>query len=292
MFKSHKMSNLPISDDTITMFNQAYDVIDKIRGEPNSELDQYFVTRETSLKRALLVNPEDYDKKRIAMLGDMDLVSLGIGMFSKPRDLAVLDLDKRVSEIALNMKFNQKIRSVRFVNLDIRIRMIAILRNQFDYIFIEPPLTKEGLEVGLSRALQCAKKEDPSKIFLSFDTPNKEELVEKYTEKMNLTIESVKKSFNEYMFNTPLGKKTSDLFIIKVNTNSKESVSEHYFGPLYFRESTQVPHPYECRCGKIYNVGKNEEYSSLEDLKNKGCPICGHSEDFRYASSIMLDETQ
>ena len=289
MSSSHKMSNLPISDDMITKLNQAFDIIDKIRGKPNTELDQYFVTRETSLKRALLVNPEDYNNKRIIALGDMDLVSLGIGILSKPKDLAVLDLDKRVPEIALNMKFDQKIRSVRFINQDIRIRMIAILKNQFDYIFIEPPMTKEGLEVGLSRAVQCAKKNEPSKIFLSFDAKDKQQLIDEYVEKMNLTIESVKKSFNEYQFDTPLGTRTSNLYVLDVNENSKETILNHYFGPMYYRESTQVPKLYECKCNKIHSVGQGGEYSSLEELMEKGCPKCGYVENFRYASSIMLE---
>lgn len=289
MFRLHKMSNLPISDDVITKFNQAYDAIEKIRGEPNSELDQYFISRETTLKRALLVNPEDYDHKRIIILGDMDLVSLAIGTLSKPKDLAVLDLDKRVPEIALNMKFDQKIRSVRFINQDIRIRMIAILKNQFDYIFIEPSMTKEGLEVGLSRAVQCAKKNEPSKIFLSFDTANKKQLIDEYAEKMSLTIESVKKSFNEYEFDTPLGTRTSDLYVLNVNENSNETIPNHYFGPMYFRESTQIPQPYECKCGKIHSVGQGGEYNSIEELKEKGCPECGYAENFRYTSSIMLE---
>ncbi|MHA1590992.1 MAG: bis-aminopropyl spermidine synthase family protein [Candidatus Heimdallarchaeaceae archaeon] len=283
------MSNLPISDDIITKFNQAFDIIDKIRGKPNSELDQYFVTRETSLKRALLVNPEDYNQKRIIVLGDMDLVSLGIGILSKPKDLAVIDLDKRVPEIALNMKFDQKIRSVRFINQDIRIRMIAILKNQFDYIFIEPPMTKEGLEVGLSRAVQCAKKNEPSKIFLSFDAKDKQQLIDEYVEKMNLTIESVKKSFNEYEFDTPLGTRTSNLYVLDVNENSKETIQNHYFGPMYYRESTQVPKLYECKCSKTHSVGQGGEYGSLEELMEKGCPECGYAENFRYASSIMLE---
>jgi len=289
MSSSHKMSNLPISDDIITKFNQAFDIIDKIRGKPNSELDQYFVTRETSLKRALLVNPEDYNQKRIIVLGDMDLVSLGIGILSKPKDLAVIDLDKRVPEIALNMKFDQKIRSVRFINQDIRIRMIAILKNQFDYIFIEPPMTKEGLEVGLSRAVQCAKKNEPSKIFLSFDAKDKQQLIDEYVEKMNLTIESVKKSFNEYEFDTPLGTITSNLYVLDVNENSKETIQNHYFGPMYYRESTQVPKLYECKCSKTHSVGQGGEYGSLEELMEKGCPECGYAENFRYASSIMLE---
>ncbi len=289
MFSPNKMSNLPISDDTITKFNQAYEIIDKIRGEPNPELDQYFVTRETCLKRALSVTPEDYNHKRIIVLGDMDLVSLGIGIISKPKDLAVLDLDKRMSEIALNMKFDQKIRSVRFINHDIRTKMLGVLNNQFDYIFIEPPMTQEGLEVGLSRAVQCAKKNEPAKIFLSFDADNKQQLIDEYVEKMNLTIENVKKSFNEYDFDTPLGTRNSDLFVLDVNENSKETILIHYFGPTYYRESTQVPQTYECKCGRIHSVGQGGTYSSIEELKEKGCPECGYSENFRFTSSIMLE---
>lgn len=289
MFNLLKMSTLPISDEIISKFNIAYDTIDGIRGKPNSELDQYFVTRETSLKRALLLNPEDYSHKRIITLGDMDLVSLAIGIISKPKDLAVLDLDKRLSEIAFNMKFDQKIHSVRFINHDIRTKMLGVLNNQFDYIFIEPPMTEEGLEVGLSRAVQCAKKNEPSKIFLSFDADNKQQLIDEYVEKMNITIESVKKSFNEYDFDTPLGTRTSDLYVLDVNKDSKETIPIHYFGPTYYRESTQIPQTYECKCGNIHTVGPSGEYSSIEELKEKGCPECGYAENFRYTSSIMLE---
>ncbi|MFW9853124.1 MAG: bis-aminopropyl spermidine synthase family protein, partial [Candidatus Thorarchaeota archaeon] len=130
--------------------SDAYSRLKNYRGEPNQELDQYYITEKTSLKKALLVNPEEYNGKRIILLGDMDLIALSIGLMSKPKDLAVLDIDKRVPEIVFKMKFDHKIRTIRYINHDIRIRMINVLKNQFDYIFIEPPMTKEGLELGLS----------------------------------------------------------------------------------------------------------------------------------------------
>ncbi|MBY8999710.1 MAG: bis-aminopropyl spermidine synthase family protein [Candidatus Heimdallarchaeota archaeon] len=284
------MSNRPTSDESLTKFNEAFSSIEQIRGKPNKELDQYFVTKDTSLNRALLVNPDDYNHKRIITLGDMDLVALSIGLLSKPRDLAILDIDKRVSEIALNMKIDQNIRSVRFINHDIRTKMLGILNNQFDYVFIEPPMTEEGLEVGLSRAVQCAKKNEPSKIFLSFDIiDEKKHLIEEYFEKMNLTIESVKKSFNVYEHETPLEKSVSDLYVLAVSEESTETIPHHYFGPTYFRESYQKPHTYECKCGEIYSVGAKGSYSTIVELKEKGCPKCGYSENFRYTSSIPLE---
>ncbi|MHA2357197.1 MAG: bis-aminopropyl spermidine synthase family protein [Candidatus Heimdallarchaeaceae archaeon] len=143
------MSKIPLDDDSFEKILSSFDNMIESRGQPDSELDQYYVTKETSLQRALLVEPESYKDKRIVFFGDMDLVSFNIGMLSKTRDLAVLDIDKRIPEIIFKMKFEYKIHSIRYVNQDIRIRMIAVLKNQFDYIFTEPSMTEEGLELAL-----------------------------------------------------------------------------------------------------------------------------------------------
>ncbi|GAH04811.1 unnamed protein product, partial [marine sediment metagenome] len=201
------MTNLPLDEETIAKMNQAFELVKTSRGEPDKELDQYYVTKDSSVQRAFLVNPESYNGKRIILIGDMDLTSIFIGMSSKPKDLAVLDIDRRIPEIVFKMRFDHKIQSIRFVNHDFRIRMIAVLQNQFDYIFLEPPMTKEGLELGLSRAVQCAKKESQTKIFLSFDIEQeKESLIESLIDKMNLEKVDIKENFNNYSYSTPLGK--------------------------------------------------------------------------------------
>jgi predicted methyltransferase len=284
------MTNLPLDDETLSRMNQAFDLVSASRGEPDKELDQYYITKDSSIQRALLEDPESYNGKRIILIGDMDLTSLFIGMISKPKDLAVLDIDRRIPEIVFKMKFDHKIRSIRFVNHDFRIRMIAVLKNQFDYIFLEPPMTEEGLELGLSRAVQCATKDSPSKIFLSFDIEQeKESLIESLIDKMNLEKVEIKKDFNNYSYTTPLGKKNSDLYILNVKPNSEETISNHYFGPTYYRESNKFPHPYKCKCGEKYSIGKEEEILSINDLEKSSCAKCEYKGPFLFESSVEME---
>jgi len=284
------MTNHSLEEELTQEISDAYNTLKNYRGEPNQELDQYYITEESSLQRASLVNPKQYDGKRIILLGDMDLVALSIGMISKPKDLAVLDIDKRVPEIVFKMKFDYKIRSIRYINHDIRIRMINVLKNQFDYIFIEPPATKEGLELGLSRAIQCAKKDNAAQIFFSFDIEEeKKESILKMIDKMEIKLIDILPNFNNYDFDTPLGRRNSDLYILQAKSESKETISNHYFGPLYYRESNELPYPYLCKCGVIHKVGEGGDYVNIEDLQEKGCPECGYNEEFLYNSSIKME---
>lgn len=269
---------------------QTHDMFDQIRGKPDSRLDQYFVTKETALYRSLLIDLDDYNNSWVAFLGDMDLISVFVGLQSKPKDLIVLDIDKRIPEIIFNLKMNHKVKGARYVNHDIRLRMLAVLRNQYDYVFMEPPMTIEGLEVYLSRAIQCAKKDGNAKILLSFDIQDKlTEKVYSIFNDMHVEILAHKKQFNKYTYETPLGKKTSDMYVLRVLPGSKETIKEHYLGPLYFRESKTEPKPHRCKCGKIIQIGKKGEYESLSDLKEKGCPECEQKDIFVFDSDIKIE---
>ncbi len=284
------MTRLPLDEEIASKIDQAFDFFKVSRGEPDRELDQYYLTRDSSIQKALLLEPESFDGKRIILIGDMDLISLGIGIASKPKELVVLDIDKRIREMVFKMRFEYNIKTIRLVNHDFRIRMINVLKNQFDYIFLEPPMTKEGLELGLSRAVQCAIKDTHTSIILSFDIEQeKDNLIEHYVDLMNLEKVEIKEEFNEYEHPTPLGKKTSDLFVLKVKEDSKETIPNHYFGPLYYRESNVFPQPYKCKCGTSYNIGKDEEFKTIEDLKNCGCTQCDYKGPFLYESSIKME---
>ena len=284
------MSKLPVDDILAESLSSAFNSCRNLRGEPNKELDQYYITKETSLQRALLFNKEDYEKKRVLMIGDMDLTSVLIGKLANIKDLAIADIDKRLPEIVFNMKFKQKIKTARFINHDIRLRMLAILKNQFEYIFVEPVMTLEGIEVGLSRAVQSARKDVPSYIVFSYDLEKeKEKGINSLITKMDLEILEDFKDFNKYENETPLKKKTSDVLILRVKKNSKETIAHHYLGPYYFRECIIKPSPYLCKCGKILSIGSNGNYKSIAELESLGCPECGYNEKFLYNSSIKIE---
>ncbi|MFW9853266.1 MAG: hypothetical protein ACFFDS_09995, partial [Candidatus Thorarchaeota archaeon] len=113
--------------------------------------------------------------------------------------------------------------------------------------------------------------------------------IHKMIEKMNLEIIDVLLNFNEYDIDTPLSKRNSDLYVMQVKSESKETISDHYFGPLYYRESNMLPYPYLCKCGEIYNIGEGGDYNKIEDLQDEGCPKCGYNDKFLYNSSIKIE---
>ncbi len=284
------MNAKSLENDIPDDIRDAFSEIQEFRGKPDPDYDQYFVTLDTSYQRILLENPRNYDHKRIVFLGDMDLSSLTLGMIAKPRDIAVMDIDKKIPEIIFKMKFDYKIRSIKFINHDIRIRMLNIMKNQFNYIFLEPPFTKEGLEVGLSRAVQCAIKESDSRIILTFDNrTEKDGWIEEMVELMNLEIDKKIQDFNKYEFQTPFRRFTSDIYLLKVKKDTKETITNHYFGPMYFRESTTSPKPYKCKCGKIHLVGEKGDFKTLSILEETHCPECKYGGPFLYNSTVNME---
>ncbi|MHA1952942.1 MAG: hypothetical protein ACW96U_03250, partial [Candidatus Heimdallarchaeaceae archaeon] len=61
------MNNFPLDEETTTKMNNAFDLVRASRGEPDKELDQYYITKDTCIRRALLVDPESYNEKRIIL---------------------------------------------------------------------------------------------------------------------------------------------------------------------------------------------------------------------------------
>ncbi|MHA2357198.1 MAG: hypothetical protein ACXABK_00320 [Candidatus Heimdallarchaeaceae archaeon] len=106
---------------------------------------------------------------------------------------------------------------------------------------------------------------------------------------MNLDLIDIKLDFNKYEYPTPFNKKTSDMYIFKVKSDSKETVTNHYLGPMYFRESNSSPQQYLCKCGEIHEVGTGGDFTSLITLQEEGCPKCNYNDKFLYNSSIKIE---
>ncbi len=285
------MSLFTIEDDIKLKLLEEFESLIKIRGEPNSELDQYFLTIESSLNRILLFNPLDYQGKRVIFLGDMDLSSFFLGKLSKPKDMAIIDIDPRVPDLTYSLKMEHKIRSVRYINHDLRTKTLAVVKDQYDFVFVESPMTLEALEVWLSRAVQCVNHHTRGYIILTCDIEeNKKSKVTDIVEKMGLEIVKVVYEGAKYAFPTPLNKYSSDVYIIKSNENSRETIVHHYFGPTYYREIKNPPYPYRCKCGTIIKIGEDGDYKTVEELEEKGCPQnCGYTGKFIYNSSVEIE---
>ena len=130
-------------------------------------LEQRYVTEETAMRRAVLMNEKgDLNDKRVIYLGDADLNSVAAILISTTNETVVADIDPRISEYLFEAYMSTQ-KQVRWVVHDMRVRMIGVLKNQFETIYVEPPKTKVALDLFLGRAIQCSRSDVQSIIYLS-----------------------------------------------------------------------------------------------------------------------------
>ncbi len=260
------------------------------RLDPILEIDQRSLTWESLTRKAQIILDETpIQNIRLLALGDFDMTGTILSVLSNPKDAVVMDIDERLAETLfdLQMTFNTPI---RFVYHDVRKKMIEVLSNQFDLIITEPPPTKQGITLFLSRAINAARRvlmsgnEHNPSIFLAL--PKKDGLFEHLKTIATQAHITIQKQWEIIEYETRQEK--GYLFKLRVENNSIPIIDSHYLGPLYAHEVVMEPQPWECQCGNIILVGKEGQVASLSSLQEKGCPRCNHRGVFRFASKIPI----
>ena len=251
-------------------------------------LEQRYVTEETAMRRAVLANEKgDLTDKRVIYLGDSDLNSVAAILISTTKETVVADIDPRISEYLFEAYMSTQ-KQVRWVVHDMRVRMIGVLKNQFETMVVEPPKTKPALDLFLGRAVQCARNDVQSVIYLSVKEGiyySIEEIQELFkTLKLNVTDHWV--DFNEYQD----GGEKSDLYRLEVSEDSEPIHASHFLEALYTYEVELDVQEYLCKCQKIIKVGKNEPLKTLKQLETEGCPDCSWKEIFRFMSEVPINQ--
>ena len=251
-------------------------------------LEQRYVTEETAMRRAVLMNEKgDINDKRVIYLGDADLNSVAAILISTTNETVVADIDPRISEYLFEAYMSTQ-KQVRWVVHDMRVRMIGVLKNQFETIYVEPPKTKVALDLFLGRAIQCSRSDVQSVIYLSVkegEYYSSDEIHDLF-KLFNLSVTDHWVDFNEYQDD---GEK-SDLYRLEVSPESEPIYASHFLGPLYTYEITQEVQEYLCKCLDIIKVGKNEQIKSLKQLETDGCPKCSWKELFRFMSKVPINQ--
>ncbi|MHA1912549.1 MAG: bis-aminopropyl spermidine synthase family protein [Candidatus Kariarchaeaceae archaeon] len=251
-------------------------------------LEQRYVTEETAMRRAVIMNEKgDLNDKRVIYLGDADLNSVAAILISTTKETVVADIDPRISEYLFEAYMSTQ-KQVRWVVHDMRVRMIGVLKNQFETVYVEPPKTKIALDLFLGRAVQCSRDDVPSVIYLSTKEGkhySSEEIHELFrTLKLSVTDHWV--DFNEYQDD---GEKT-DLYRLKVSEESEPIYPSHFLDALYSYEINQEVKEYLCKCQRIIKVGKNEHFKTLKQLEEEGCLDCSWKEVFRFISKVPINQ--
>ena len=137
----------------------------KIRDIPNEHLEQQYITSDSIIRRLRSLK-DLINNQRVLAIGDADLTATSIAIFGSPQEILVADIDRRMADLLFeaNMEYDLP---VRFVYHDMRIRIIEILLNQFTLIIMEPPESRAGIEVFLSRSMQCIQEGYEDNIFIT-----------------------------------------------------------------------------------------------------------------------------
>lgn len=69
----------------------------------------------------------------------------------------------------------------------------------------------------------------------------------------------------------------SQMFILRTTDQTKPEYMEKFTDALYTGEVKQTLRTYRCKqCSRDVYVGINEEFATIEQLKNEGCTGCSH----------------
>ncbi len=188
-----------LGDDVIREFLE----IHGNRPKAIQEYDQGYVSPEVTLARVALIDSYgDLKGRKILILGDDDLVSLAIGLTKKAKEIAVVEIDKRLTDyiekISSEHGFN-----IAVYTMDLRHPLPEELLGRFDTFQTDPPETLKALKLFIGRGIsalrgeRCAGYFGLTRIDASLDKWL--EFQRMLTNDFRVVITDIIRDFNEYI---------------------------------------------------------------------------------------------
>ncbi|MHA2251454.1 MAG: bis-aminopropyl spermidine synthase family protein [Candidatus Kariarchaeaceae archaeon] len=268
-------------------FDQGVNILERlvdIRESEAHQFEQKHITSPSILaKLKVIQNTGMFDNRRVIAIGDSDLSGLSIAIFGDPKEVVITDIDKRLTDLLYEANVDYDLK-VRFIYHDMRLRLLEILQKQFSLVLTEPPSSKAGIEIFLSRAISCIESGSEDAIFVTLPAKNNlRDYFKDYLDKHKITI------LQEYsdLIDYSNSKLKADFYQIRVNPESEPSHPKHWILPFYEKEENEDVHVYRCICKKEIKVGESENMKNITQLQNQGCQ-CGHKGIFVYNSQVKI----
>jgi predicted methyltransferase len=233
--------------------------------EPKREYDQFIATTKTSVSKALIMKEKGLiEGKKIALLGDDDLLSISLSLIGGYSQLTVLDVDSGVNAVVKVIKESMGTVNIQSVICDLRDKLKPNLEGRYDVVVADPPYTKSGMVLFINRAIQLLGKSNDFEgkyIFLyygnSFKTPEKSLKIQDIIGKFNLLIEDKIDKFARYSGAESIGN-ASSLYILKVTKNTKVLDEASLSLPIYtYENQKEEKFPYVSHyTAKVYGVDR------------------------------------
>jgi len=218
------------------------------RPKPDRNLDQFFATEETVLRRAILLGGmPDISQKQLLFLGDDDLTSVVFSLLFKAEKITVVDIDKRILRF-IEMVSQKEELSIETLEHDLRNPLPKSEFRRYDIAFFDPPYTPEALNTWLIRAIESTitagpdrKKKKPEALsrkhyILCYGYTDRETerglKVQQVLTSLGLVIQEKIRDFNRYYGAESIGSK-SDLFVLqptpKVNIRKLDIARSQFY---------------------------------------------------------------
>ena len=218
-------SNNRFCTNTVNTNIISYDKIEKKlitiwskKPHPTFIYDQRPVTLKTTLKRVkYLDDKNDICNKKIVLLGDDDLTSIGLALTKKAKEIKVLDIDERL------VKFINEIADEYNLNLvaEVYNALEGIkdeLKNKYDIFMTDPTPEKIPLILFMNNGFDLLNKENGVIYTSIYSTAMEKTLsLQRIITDMNLYITDIISNFTEYQAIPELYKNTDWDLINKYN---------------------------------------------------------------------------
>lgn len=265
---------------------QDIELIFKNRPMADVTMDQSKCTVKTAINR-VLIGLKDYNiiGKNVACIGDDDLISVTANIIlnklysnNKVRNtkIYVLEKDKRIIEYISKIKEMFELKNIVVIEVDLRNKIVPKLTNHIDCVYTDTPYTYIGIKLFLSRAIECMKQKPGLTIYFSFEHKSQEDMlkIEELLCDMGLAITQIFVRFNKYEGAEILAGE-GQLILLKTTKEMKSLVEDNFSEMIYTGEIKRTRRKYKCKnCGEEYWIGIEEEYQTIEKLKEKGCKNC------------------
>lgn len=259
----------------------------ELRPQVDVQIDQSQCTVETSLRRAILcLREHSLIGKNILCVGDDDLVSISLGLLLKRlfpntkeqrAGITVIDIDERFLQFISDIAEQEGV-SVACRRIDLRQPLSREWSGQYDCFFTDPPYTLQGMTLFLSRGIHALKKEKGNPIFLSFahKSPDVTLSMQREFVRMGLSVKQVLLHFNQYIGAQMIGN-SGQMIVLKTTEFTAPHITDFFEDELYTGEVRRTVRTYRCiQCDGELQVGIQGDFSTIEELKNQGCPICAN----------------
>jgi len=263
----------------------------EMRGVPKTQIDQSFATPKTNLARVLfMIHKFDLYRKNFAFIGDSDLTSIALALFAhKDSKIVVFDIDSKIKHIT--EQANKELgKNIQFVEHDLRKPIPKSYHDNFDCIMTDPPYTINGCNLFISRGLDLLSKNTSGVVYLSFSRKPPIELlkIERNLLEMGCLITDIKPRFNHYVGAQKLGG-VSTMYRLETIPPVNPLITGVFEEAIYTGEILPKIRKYQCiKCSKTIEIGKDRDFNTIEQLKEKGCPFCNNHK-FRKLSEKIIE---